>query len=84
MSPPTHRNNPDRAKEIAKALADYERWKSHGRPLNKEILSELKLEIEDFGTNPKSQELILECHNMCEDFMALQGLDAFICTRRSL
>lgn len=80
----THQDKKDRAKEIAKALADYERWKSHGRPLNKEILSELKLEIEDFGTNPKSQELILECHNMCEDFMALQGLDAFICTRRSL
>lgn len=74
----------ERAKEIAKALSDYSRWKSHGRPLNIEVLSELKLQIEDFGQNPDKQNLILECHNMCEDFMRLQQIDAIIFTRRTL
>lgn len=74
----------ERAKEIAKALSDYSRWKSHGRPLSIEVLSELKLQIEDFGQSPDKQNLILECHNMCEDFMRLQQIDAIIFTRRTL
>lgn len=40
--------------------------------------------IEDFGKDPKKQNLILECHNMLEDFMRIQGNSVFICTRRSL
>lgn len=73
-----------RAKEIAEALSDYGRWKSHGRPLNIETLRGLKLQIEDFGKNKKAQSLILDLHNMCEDFMGLQGTSAFICTWRGL
>ena len=74
----------ERAKEIAKALSDYSRWKSHGRPLSIEVLSGLKLQIEDFGKEPDKQNLILECHNMCEDFMRLQQMNAIIFTRRTL
>ena len=74
----------ERAKEIANALSDYSRWKSHGRPLSIEVLSELKLQIEDFGQSPDEQNLILECHNMCEDFMRLQQTNGIIFTRRTL
>lgn len=72
-----------RAKEIAKELANYERWKSHGRPLTMEVLKSLKLEIEDFGINRYEQELILDFHNMCEDYMRLQDSEGFIFSRRS-
>jgi len=74
----------DRAAEIAKSLSDYDKWKAHGRPLNIQVLRDLKLEIEDFGENPEVQELILECHNICEDYMNHSQLPAFICTRGSL
>ena len=74
----------DRAAEIAKSLSDYDRWKAHGRPLNIQVLRDLKLEIEDFGEDPEAQELILECHNICEDYMTHNDMRAFICTRGSL
>jgi len=42
-----------RAKEIAEALSDNRRWKSHGRPISMKVLTEqLNLKINDLGTNP--------------------------------
>lgn len=73
-----------RAAEIAKALSDFDKWKAHARPLNIKVLRDLKLEIEDFGKDPEAQELILECHNICEDYMNHSEMMAFICTRGSL
>lgn len=80
----TENDKKKRAKEIANALSDYSRWKSHSRPLNIDVLSALKLQIENFGEDTKKQNIILECHNMCEDFMQLQQMDAVIFTRRTL
>lgn len=80
----TNSEKKHRAKEIANALSDYSRWKSHGRPLNIDVLSDLKLQIEDFGEDIDKQNIILECHNMCEDFMQLQQTQGIIFTRRTL
>lgn len=80
----TEQDKKDRAAEIAKSLSNYDKWKAHGRPLNINILRDLKLEIEDFGDDPEAQDLILECHNICEDYMTHNGMMAFICTRGSL
>jgi len=79
----TEDDKKDRAKSIARELANYERWKSHGRPININTLKDLKLEIDDFGKDKERQRLILEFHNMCQEFMGLQQMEAFIWTRRS-
>ncbi|MDE7074065.1 MAG: hypothetical protein K2O69_03310 [Odoribacter sp.] len=43
-----------RAEEIADRLSDNKTWKSHGRPINIEILRDsLNLVIEDYGKDPK-------------------------------
>ena len=43
-----------RAEEIADRLSDNKPWKSHGRPINIEILRDsLNLVIEDYGKDPK-------------------------------
>lgn len=82
--PVSEQDKKDRAAEIAKSLSDYDKWKAHGRPLNIQVLRSLKLEIEDFGEDSDAQELILECHNICEDYMTHNDMRAFICTRGSL
>jgi len=72
-----------RATEIAEELSNYERWKSHGRPLNINTIRSLGLQIYDFGEDIGLQELILEFHSLCEDFMRLQETPGFIYSRRT-
>ena len=51
----------ERARQIAKTLSDNNRWKSHGRPITMDVLSnELKLKIEDYGTDSTLKSLIDE------------------------
>lgn len=42
----------ERAQEIAIALSDNNKWKTHARPINIEDLKELKLKIEDYSQDP--------------------------------
>ena len=79
----TKEEKTQRAEEIAKELSNYERWKSHGRPLNIETLRGMGLEIDDYGDNRELQELILDFHSMCEDYMRLQDTAGFIYSRRT-
>ena len=59
-----------RAAEVARLLGDTSRWKSHGRPINMEILrSELKLKIEDFATDKTLNDLIRSYSDFSNDYL---------------
>lgn len=73
-----------RAEKIAKDLADYSHWKSHGRPLNIEVLTkELKLQIDDFGMSDDVQDNILSLQSIVVDFMRIKSIQALVLTRRT-
>lgn len=74
-----------RAKEIAESLSDNNKWKTHGRPINLEILStELKLKIIDYGKDPVLNHLIEEYYNHIEEYIDQHKFGRFIQTRRVL
>ncbi len=59
-----------RAEEIADKLSDNKIWKSHGRPINIEVLEkDLKLKIEDYGKNILRKELIRSYYNLLSDYI---------------
>lgn len=71
-----------RAEDIADKLSDNKIWKSHGRPLNMEILrEELQLKIEDSGQNSEKQTSIRDYYNLLSDYIKKSGLPIFIHTR---
>ena len=57
-----------RAKEIAQALNDQERWGTHGRRINRDVLVELKLKIDDLEANTVLSKLIKEYFWFFRDF----------------
>ncbi len=49
-----------RAEEVARALNDQERWGTHGRGINREVLAELKLKIDNLESDVKLSNLTKE------------------------
>lgn len=65
-------------------MANYSHWKSHGRPLNIDVLTnELKLQVDDFSELDAIQDVILNLHYIAEDFMRINGIQAMVLSRRS-
>lgn len=91
----THRTNPDklhqpvtteekqeRAEEIADKLSDNGHWKSHGRPINIEILEgELKLEIEDYTDEGRTRTMIRDYHELLLDYVVKNRYPIFVHTK---
>lgn len=68
----------DRAENIAQILNDNKIWKSHGRPINIEILrTKLNLRIEDYETNSQLYEAIDLYYSLIKDY--LEKLNKSIC-----
>ncbi len=83
--PVTMKEKEKRAREIANTLSDNKKWKTHGRPINMEILSnELKLKIEDYGADPELSKLIDEYYNHMTEYIGQHKYGRFIHTRRVL
>ena len=57
-----------RAESIAKDLGDTSKWKSHGRPINIQTLKDMKLKIEDFGSDTVLKELIRSYYDFLRDY----------------
>lgn len=73
----------ERARQIAKTLSDNNRWKSHGRPITMDVLSnELKLKIEDYGTDSTLKSLIDEYYKHMEEYINQHKYGMFFHTRR--
>lgn len=48
----------NRAQEVAEALSDHKRWRSHGRNLDVEKLKELRIKIDDYSDNQELRTAI--------------------------
>lgn len=71
-----------RAKEIAKKLADNKHWHSHGRMIGmKTLTDELRLEIDDYGTNADLQRHIRRYSDTLSDWISRQGFPFFLHNR---
>ncbi|MCL2068215.1 MAG: hypothetical protein FWG99_12225 [Treponema sp.] len=77
----TQKKKEERAEEIADTLSNNRKWKSHSRPLNIEILEELKLKIDDFGKDPILTESLRAYHRLVADFVTKNKLNMFVHTR---
>lgn len=59
-----------RAQEIAEKLSDTQRWGSHGRGIPMEVLvRELRLKVDDFGTDPAAQRNVWNYLWFLRDYM---------------
>jgi hypothetical protein len=64
-----------RAKEIADHLNDTKRWHSHGRGIGASVLRrELKLQIDDFGTDTELSTKIAQYYALVSDFRRKHGM----------
>lgn len=71
-----------RASEIANSLSDNTIWKSHGRPINIEVLEkELKLEIDNYSSKQETKELIRAYYFLITDYIQKNSLPQFAHTR---
>ena len=78
----------ERARAIADALNDPERWRSHGRGLSIEVIKrDLNLLVEDFGADPSLREMnkrIRSYYRLLQDYMARRGQSIAVHTRSRL
>lgn len=72
-----------RAEEIADALGDNKKWKSHGRPINIEELEELKLQIKDYS-DEDVRKYIIDYYDLLSEYVSSYKINVFLHTRKSL
>ena len=73
-----------RAEEIARALNDQERWGTHNRMIDRGILTELGLKIDDLESDQKLSALIKEYFWFFRDFADRHQLQGIVHNRRYL
>ena len=73
-----------RAMEIAQNLSDNKEWKSHGRPISRDELERLKLQIERLENNVDVYEAVTAYHELMVDYIRKYDMRRFIQTRRFL
>ena len=81
-TPVTLKQKQQRAEEIAGQLSDNRVWKSHGRPINIEMLRELRLKIEDFSNDTTLRLLIRDYYDLLSDYVNNNKLPIFVHTRK--
>ena len=59
----------NRAEEIAVALGDHKRWRSHGRHLDTLKLAELKIKIDDYSDDQELTKLVREYNDTLTGFL---------------
>lgn len=76
----TEQMKKERAEAIANLLNDPERWRSHGRGIDKETLTgeEIKLEIEDYTSIEGLGIIVREYFELLKDYMARGNLISFV------
>lgn len=73
-----------RAMDIAQNLSDNKEWKSHGRPISRDELGRLKLQIERLEDNADVYEAVTAYHELMVDYIRKYSMSRFIQTRRFL
>ncbi len=64
----TQQEKMDRAEEIARALNDQERWGTHNRGIDRDVLAGLNLKIDDLEARPVLSGLVKEYFWFFQDF----------------
>jgi hypothetical protein len=78
----TEQDKIKRAEEIATKLTDNNLWKSHGRPINIEILEqELRLQIVDYSKEEHLRSIIRSYYTLSSDYIRKNEIGLFIHTR---
>lgn len=72
----------NRAEEIATALADHLRWRSHGRHLDTVKLNELRIEIDDYSDQPELRSLIREYNDPLTGLIDRNDIPVFMHNHR--
>jgi hypothetical protein len=80
-SPVTKDEKIKRAEEIADNLSNNREWKSHSRPLNIEVLEQLRLIIIDFGQDAVLTSYLRKYHRLVVDFVLQNQMPMFVHTR---
>jgi membrane-bound ClpP family serine protease len=71
-----------RAREIAEALNNPQKWRVHGRGIPMRTLTdELNLVIDDFGADPGLSAAIKEYHEFVDNLMVKEGMESFVTSR---
>lgn len=70
-----------RAREIAENLSDNKEWKSHGRPINREELSKLKLKIDQLENDAELYDIVMDYYDIMRDYISKYNYARFIHTR---
>jgi Serine dehydrogenase proteinase len=69
----------DRAKEIAEALNNTDRWHTHSRGIPADVLRhDLKLQIADFGAFPQLRSAIHDYYRLLKDYLMRRGHYFFV------
>lgn len=71
----------ERAKEIATDLSDNKKWKSHGRPINREELKSIGLKIDSIEDVPDLYDSLMSYHDIMLDYINKYDIQHFIQTR---
>ena len=80
----TEEDKKERARNIAKELSDNNRWKTHGRPIDKDELESIQLKINDFEQDKVLSKLIGEYDCIMNEYVTKYGIKLFTHTRRFL
>ena len=80
-SPVTLEEKEQRAEEIARDLSDNKKWKSHGKGITINELSELKLKIEDFSSDIHLRPLVRDYYNAMDEYRRMRQIGLFIHNR---
>ncbi|MGB0681819.1 MAG: SDH family Clp fold serine proteinase [Magnetovibrionaceae bacterium] len=71
-----------RAEEIAKALADHKKWRSHGRHLDTAKLRDLRIEIDDYSDDEDLRRAIREYNDPLTGFIDRSDIPVFFHNHR--
>ena len=71
-----------RAVEIANSLSDNNKWKSHGRPINIDVIQqELHLKITDYGENKRLNDAVDKYYTHLSEYIRNHNYKFFFQTR---
>lgn len=73
----------DRASEIAQALSNHARWRTHGRSLKREDLELLGLKIDNIEENPEMRDLVYRIHCICRLLFSTSNTYKIIATSKN-
>lgn len=81
QNPVTNDEKRNRALEIAQNLSDNKEWKSHGRPISRDELGRLKLQIDRMEDHPDAYTAVTAYHELMIDYVRKYSMQSFIQTR---